>query len=197
MQIHGKTFLITGGCSGLGAACVRMVAQDGGNVVIADLNKDKGEALAAELGARTRFVATDVTGESSVQHAVRTAEEVFGGLHGSIQCAGVAIAERVLGKSGPHSLAAFVKVITVNLVGAAIIGLLAGLIASGRLQMSAPMRTFVFVGILGGFTTFSSYMLDTLTLSHGSEQGMAVLNVAGQTILGFAAAWAGYYVGAA
>ena len=86
---------------------------------------------------------------------------------------------------------------TVNLVGAAVIGLLAGLIASGRLHWSVPMRTFVFVGILGGFTTFSSYMLDTLTLSYSGQQSMAVLNVAAQTALGFAAVWAGYHLGIA
>jgi NAD(P)-dependent dehydrogenase (short-subunit alcohol dehydrogenase family) len=117
MQIQGHTFLVSGGSSGLGAACVRMLAQHGGNVVIADVNKDKGEPFAAELGSRARFAFTDVTDENSVRQAVRTAEEAFGTLHGSIQCAGVAIAERILGKAGPHSLAAFAKVITVNLVG--------------------------------------------------------------------------------
>ncbi len=84
----------------------------------------------------------------------------------------------------------------VNLIGAGVIGLLAGLVASGRVQMSAPLRGFVFVGILGGFTTFSSYMLDTLTLSYGGEPGLAFTNLAAQTILGLAAVWAGYYLGA-
>jgi NAD(P)-dependent dehydrogenase (short-subunit alcohol dehydrogenase family) len=117
MQILNHTFLVSGGASGLGAACVRMLAGAGGNVVIADMNRDKGEALASELGAHVRFVAVDVTEEASVQGAVRAAEQAFGKLHGSVQCAGVAIAERVLGKSGPHPLAAFARVIHVNLVG--------------------------------------------------------------------------------
>jgi len=86
---------------------------------------------------------------------------------------------------------------TVNLVGSGVIGVLAGLLASGRLQMSVPLRTFVFVGILGGFTTFSSFMLDTLTLGYGGEPGLAFANVAAQTLLGLAAVWAGYYLGIA
>jgi NAD(P)-dependent dehydrogenase (short-subunit alcohol dehydrogenase family) len=117
MQITGHTFLVSGGSSGLGAACVRLLASAGGNVVIADLSRAKGEALAAELGPAVRFAAADVTDEAGVRDAVRTAEQMFGALHGSVQCAGVALAERVLGKTGPHSLAAFTKVIQVNLVG--------------------------------------------------------------------------------
>ena len=80
----------------------------------------------------------------------------------------------------------------VNLIGSLAIGLLAGLIATGRLHMSTEMRTFVFVGILGGFTTFSSYMLDTFTLGHGGEHALAFWNVALQTALGLVAVWAGY-----
>ena len=80
----------------------------------------------------------------------------------------------------------------VNLIGSGVIGLLAGAIAAGRLPMSASMRGFVFVGVLGGFTTFSSYMLDTLTLAYSGEPGLALLNVTLQTLLGLAAIWAGY-----
>src|SRR5262249_2811716 len=71
----------------------------------------------AELGAHARFTATDVTDEASVKHAVQSALESFGGLHGSIQCAGIAIAEKVLGKNGPHPLAGFTNVLNVNLIG--------------------------------------------------------------------------------
>ena len=71
-----------------------------------------------------------------------------------------------------------------NLVGSAVIGLLAALLATGRLHLSSELRTFVFVGILGGFTTFSSFMLDTLTLGHGGEQALAFWNVALQTTVG-------------
>lgn len=117
MQLADHVFLVTGGSSGLGAACVRALAEGGGRVVIADLNRVGGEKLAAELGARARFVPTDVTDEASVQQAIGAAREAFGGLHGAINCAGIAIAEKVLGKAGPHPLAAFAKVINVNLVG--------------------------------------------------------------------------------
>lgn len=93
---------------------------------------------------------------------------------------------RVLERPVPYATA------VVNLSGAAAIGLLAGLIASGRLHLEPTLRAFVFVGLLGGFTTFSSYMLDTFTLAHGGEFGIAFANVAGQAALGFAAVWAGY-----
>jgi NAD(P)-dependent dehydrogenase (short-subunit alcohol dehydrogenase family) len=117
MQVAGSTFLVTGGASGLGATCVRTFAGAGGNVVIADLNRAGGERLTAELGGRARFALTDVTDEASVRGAVALAESSFGGLHGAVACAGIAVAERILGKNGPHPLATFAKVVTVNLVG--------------------------------------------------------------------------------
>jgi NAD(P)-dependent dehydrogenase (short-subunit alcohol dehydrogenase family) len=117
MHLAGNTFLVSGGASGLGGACVRMLAKAGANVVIADLSDEKGQSLAAELGTNVRFIRTDVADEGSVQSAVTLACESFGGLHGSIQCAGIAVAEKVLGKAGPHPLATFAKVIGVNLVG--------------------------------------------------------------------------------
>ena len=83
----------------------------------------------------------------------------------------------------------------VNIVGAAIIGILAGAAAGGGLQWSPTLRAFVFVGVLGGFTTFSSFMLDTLTLRYTGEPVMAFLNVAGQLVFGLAAVWAGYSLG--
>ena len=82
-----------------------------------------------------------------------------------------------------------------NLAGSAVIGLLSALIATGRLHMSSEARTFVFVGILGGFTTFSSFMLDTFTLGHGGDHATAFWNVAVQTGFGLAAVWAGYRLG--
>ena len=81
----------------------------------------------------------------------------------------------------------------VNLVGSAVIGWLAGAIAAGKIEMSVPLRTFVFVGILGGFTTFSSFMLDTFTLAHGGEHTAAFANLFGQTLVGFGVVWAAYY----
>ncbi len=83
---------------------------------------------------------------------------------------------------------------TVNILGATVIGLLAGLVASGRLHMTPHVRTFVFVGVLGGFTTFSSYMLDTLVLGIGGDQRLAFANVAGQTLVGLGVVWVAYYV---
>jgi NAD(P)-dependent dehydrogenase (short-subunit alcohol dehydrogenase family) len=117
MIIANRTFVVSGGASGLGAACVRMLAQNGGNVVIADLNRAAGDALAAELASQVRFGVTDVTDEASVQSAVDLATRTFGGIHGSIQCAGIALAEKVHGKTGPNPLANFVKTININLIG--------------------------------------------------------------------------------
>jgi len=117
MRIANGTFLVSGGASGLGAACARMLAEARGNVVIADVNRDAGEALAAGLGQAARFVTTDVTDEASVANAVGIALQTFGKLDGSVQCAGVALAERMLGKTGPNPLAHFLRVIQINLVG--------------------------------------------------------------------------------
>jgi len=101
----------------LGAACARLFVASGANVVIADVNAEVGEGTAAELGPRARFVRTDVTNEANVQAAVDTARAAFGGLHGAINCAGVAIAERVVGRDGPHALDHFARVVQVNLFG--------------------------------------------------------------------------------
>jgi NAD(P)-dependent dehydrogenase (short-subunit alcohol dehydrogenase family) len=117
MQIAGSTFLVSGGSSGLGAACVRMLANAGGNVVIADVNDAAGESLAKELGSNVRFAQTEVTEDKKVQAAVALACQTFGGLHGSVQCAGVVLAERVLCKTGPHPLEHFNRVLQINLVG--------------------------------------------------------------------------------
>jgi NAD(P)-dependent dehydrogenase (short-subunit alcohol dehydrogenase family) len=117
MQITQEPFLVSGGSSGLGAACVRMLAGSGGHVVIADVNRTVGEALAAELGSHVRFVTTDVTVETSVQSAIEAAVKSYGGLRGVIVCAGIGLAELVLGKRGTHSLDSFTKVIQVNLIG--------------------------------------------------------------------------------
>jgi len=83
----------------------------------------------------------------------------------------------------------------VNTAGSLVIGLLAGLLATGRLHMSAELRTFVFVGILGGFTTFSSYGLDTYTLFRGGHTGLGLLNAVGQMVIGLSAVWLGFAIG--
>ncbi len=117
MEIAGKVFLVSGGGSGLGAATARMLAGQGARVVIADINPAAGKSVAAELGESARFAQTDVGDEASVQAAVDLAVGGFGGLHGAVSCAGLAIAERVVGKSGPHNLDLFAKIIRVNLAG--------------------------------------------------------------------------------
>jgi NAD(P)-dependent dehydrogenase (short-subunit alcohol dehydrogenase family) len=94
-----------------------MFAMAGANVLIADVNRAAGEATAADLGAQARFAPTDVADEASVRAAVSAALEAFGGLHGAVNCAGIAIAERTLGKNGPHPLESFTKVVMVNLIG--------------------------------------------------------------------------------
>ena len=109
MNVEGSTFLVAGGGSGLGEATARLLAESGANVVVADL---KGEGLPENV----RFVETDVTDERSVHSAVDAALE-FGGLHGAINCAGVAIAEKVVGREGPHPLDAFDWVVRINLIG--------------------------------------------------------------------------------
>jgi CrcB protein len=113
-----------------------------------------------------------------------------GGALGSMARHGVNVwFAHVLERAVPWATAA------VNLSGSLLIGLLAALIATGRLQLSPPARTFVFVGILGGFTTFSSFMLDTFTLGHGGEHALAFWNVALQTALGLVAVWLGFKFG--
>jgi len=115
MQIRNSIFLVTGGASGLGAATARMAAEGGGKVVIADMQQDAGEKLAKELGGR--FVKTDVTSEADGQAAVAAALKELGGLHVLVNCAGIAIAERTVGKEAPHDLARFARVVNVNLIG--------------------------------------------------------------------------------
>lgn len=117
MQIKDSSFLVTGGSSGLGAACVQRLVNAGARVVIADLDVQKGEAFANSLGEAVCFVKTDVTSEVDVQTAVSTATSQFGNLHGVINCAGIAIAAKVLGRDAVHDLNAFNKVLQVNVVG--------------------------------------------------------------------------------
>jgi NAD(P)-dependent dehydrogenase (short-subunit alcohol dehydrogenase family) len=117
MKIANRVFVVTGGASGLGAAVARLVVAEGGCVVIADLNREAGEALARELGKAARFALTDVTQESDGMAAVNLAVEAFGGLHGLVNCAGIAPTEKVAGRDGPHSLETFAKAVNINLVG--------------------------------------------------------------------------------
>ncbi|SFD54162.1 3-hydroxyacyl-CoA dehydrogenase [Paracidovorax konjaci] len=114
MEIQGKVFIVTGGASGLGEGAARMLAAQGGRVVIADLQVPQGEAVARDIGGT--FVRCDVTNEADGQAVVAQAV-AQGKLVGLVNCAGIAPAEKTVGKSGAHSLALFSKTVTVNLIG--------------------------------------------------------------------------------
>jgi NAD(P)-dependent dehydrogenase (short-subunit alcohol dehydrogenase family) len=114
MNIEGANALVAGGASGLGAATARALHEAGANVTIADIDAERGTALAEQLGAR--FVATDVTDEAQVQAAVEAAAGEDG-LRVSVSCAGIGPAEKTAGRKGPHDLALFERVIAINLIG--------------------------------------------------------------------------------
>jgi NAD(P)-dependent dehydrogenase (short-subunit alcohol dehydrogenase family) len=113
MRIEGAGALVTGGASGLGAATVRRLHAQGARVVLADVNEERGEALAAELGERAAFVACDVTDGAQVEAAVEAAPD----LRIAVACAGIGWAEKVAGSRGPHAIDPFRAVLAVNLVG--------------------------------------------------------------------------------
>lgn len=118
MQIQGNSFLVTGGASGLGEAVVRAISRQGGQVVIADLNEDAGQALVNELGENVRFVRCDVTSGDDVQAAVDLAEKDFGSLQGSINCAGIAVVQKLLDRdNNPADLDQFSRGVMINQVG--------------------------------------------------------------------------------
>ncbi len=112
MQLADSVFLVSGGSSGLGAACVRLFSSCGARVVIADVNPPADDSRGA-----VRYVRADVTSPEDVQSAVDTAVQEFGRLNGAINCAGIGLAERTVGREGPHPLDRFVRVVTVNLIG--------------------------------------------------------------------------------
>ncbi|MGH2925798.1 MAG: SDR family NAD(P)-dependent oxidoreductase [Solirubrobacterales bacterium] len=117
MRIEGSSALVAGGASGLGAATARALHEAGARVVICDLNPEKGEALASELGERAEFVEANVMEPEPVQAAVDAAAGADGGLRISVCCAGIGWAQRTAGKQGPHDLEIFHNVIKVNLIG--------------------------------------------------------------------------------
>ncbi len=117
MEIKDCIGVVTGGASGLGEATVRMLASGGAHVTILDVQVDKGEALATELGDNVIFANTDITSEESTQVGIKKAVDAFGGINIVVNCAGVGTAQKILGKKGPISLDHFNKVIQINLVG--------------------------------------------------------------------------------
>jgi len=117
MQLSNSVFLVTGGASGLGEATVRLAVAGGAKAVIADMQAEQGEKIAKELGPNVRSIKCDVTSEADGKAAVAFAQKEFGGLHVLVNCAGIGIAERTIGKEAPHDLARFTKVIAINLIG--------------------------------------------------------------------------------
>jgi NAD(P)-dependent dehydrogenase (short-subunit alcohol dehydrogenase family) len=117
MELSHKTFLITGGASGLGRAAAEALIAGGANTVLVDVNAEAGHATETALGPAARFALTDVTSEEQVTQAIGVATSAFGGLHGVVNAAGIGPAAKVLGKNGPHPLDLFERTIRVNLVG--------------------------------------------------------------------------------
>src|SRR5690606_6529354 len=117
VRIENSVFLVTGGSSGLGLATARELVGQGGKVVLVDINAEAGAARAEELGANARFVKADITREEDARAAVAAAGEALGGVHGLVNRAGVAPAEKVIGRNGAHGLDSFARTISINLVG--------------------------------------------------------------------------------
>jgi len=137
MQIAQKTFLITGGASGLGEAAARYLVAKGAQVILADLNEEAGETLAAELGASAAFTRCDITSAEQVQAAVDLAKERFGGLSGAINCAGIVVVQKLLDRDlNPADLDAFARGVNINLVGSFNVARL----AAAAMASSDPME---------------------------------------------------------
>jgi NAD(P)-dependent dehydrogenase (short-subunit alcohol dehydrogenase family) len=117
MNVKDCIAVVTGGASGLGEATVRNLVSGGGRVTIFDIQADRAEALAKELGDNVIFANTDITSEESVQAGIKKTVDTFGGINVAVNCAGVGAAQKILGKKGPMSLDHFNKVLQINLVG--------------------------------------------------------------------------------
>lgn len=117
MKLENSVFVISGAGSGLGAGVAAMAVAAGARVMLLDVNIDRGAALAAELGKAARFACTDVTNGSDGANAIQTAIDTFGRVDVMVNCAGILHSEKIVGREGPHSLDAFAKSVTVNLVG--------------------------------------------------------------------------------
>ncbi len=116
MEVKDRVFVVTGGGSGLGAATAAMLVARGGRVVLADVNAEAGRKVEAALGERARFVQTDVSSDESARAAFELAQSI-GPLRGLVNCAGIAPAEKVVGKNGAHRLESFARAVSINLVG--------------------------------------------------------------------------------
>ncbi len=117
MRVQDSIAMVTGGASGLGEACVRMLVANGGKASILDLQDDRAEKLVSELGSNVIFARTDVTNEESVQNAIKKTLDAFGKVNVVINCAGVGDPAKALSKKGPMPLSLFNRVVQINLVG--------------------------------------------------------------------------------
>lgn len=121
MDLSTARAVVSGGASGLGYASAKRVIDAGGNAVLLDVNSEQGEASAASLGERAKFIQTDVSNEEAVRAAIKAAKEFMGGITLAVNCAGVATAGRALGREGPWPAENFERVIRINLVGTFIV----------------------------------------------------------------------------
>ena len=151
MQFKDNVFVVTGGASGLGAATARMLVRRGARVVLADVNPEAGARVEAELGANARFVPTDVTSDESARNAFAVAQSM-GTLRGLVNCAGVAPAEKVVGKEGAHKLDSFTRTITINLIGSFnMIRLAAEIMSAGPLDAAGERGVIVSTASVAAF----------------------------------------------
>jgi NAD(P)-dependent dehydrogenase (short-subunit alcohol dehydrogenase family) len=152
MQLSQKTFLITGGASGLGRAAAEALIAGGARAVLLDVNADTGRATEASLGGAARFALADVTSEEQVSQAIELARSAFGGLHGVVNAAGIGPAAKVLGRNGPHPLDLFERTIRVNLVGTFnVIRLAAAAMALNPPEASAERGVIVNTASIAAF----------------------------------------------
>ncbi|WP_163576175.1 3-hydroxyacyl-CoA dehydrogenase [Halomonas faecis] len=158
MKFQDNTFIVSGGASGLGEATARALHAAGGNVVIADLNAERGEALARELNARTPtdralFQRTDVTSEADAEAAVAQALETFGGLQGLVNCAGVGDPAKVVDRHGdPLPLEAFSRIVNINLLGSFnMLRLAAAAMAKGEPQADGERGVIINTASVAAF----------------------------------------------
>ncbi|MDV7213888.1 SDR family NAD(P)-dependent oxidoreductase [Azotobacter beijerinckii] len=151
MQVRDSVCVVTGGGSGLGAATARMIVERGGKVVLADVNREAGAAVAYDLGDRARFVATDVTSAESAR-ACFAAAVGMGTLRGLVNCAGVAPAEKLVGREGPHALETFARTLNINLLGSFnMIRLAAEIMSAGEPDASGERGVIVSTASVAAF----------------------------------------------
>jgi NAD(P)-dependent dehydrogenase (short-subunit alcohol dehydrogenase family) len=152
MELKDAGAIVAGGASGLGAATARALAGQGANVAIADLDGDRAQALASELGGGAVAFKADVTNEAEVQAAVNGAAEAFGGLRVAVSCAGIGWAERTVGKQGPANLQPFETVVRVNLIGTFnVLRLAAASMAAGEPDAGGERGVVVMTASIAAF----------------------------------------------